>query len=165
MAWNCLEHFRGIKFTKPSSEIFNIGLWHLFIIIAAFPFPTCHEHFLRCQNPFKRIFFVNGAALTTNDTDVTISSAGAGISQINGVGHGDVLSGDIDAAVVLVTVTSAADWALWHLNNRNYMLTGDNDGVKVTGNRIDGLDSSASGGSENMANRPSFVPSRGIFVP
>ena len=87
---------------------------------------------------------VNGVALTANNTNVTISSAGTGISQINGVGSGDVLSGDIDSAAVLVTVTSADDTVLWRLNSKTYMLTGDNDGVQVTGNRIDGLDIAAS---------------------
>ena len=95
-------------------------------------------------NTNSRNVTINGAALNTNDTDVTISSAGAGISQINGVGSGDVLSGDIDSARVSVTVTSADDTALWSLNNRTYTLTGDADGVLITGNRIDGLDNAAS---------------------
>ena len=87
---------------------------------------------------------VNGAELTTNDTDVTISSAGSNITKVEGVGCGDVLSGDIDSAAVVVTVTSANDVASWQINSRNYKLTGDSDGVSVTGSRIDGLSANAS---------------------
>ncbi len=95
-------------------------------------------------NTSARNVTVNGAVFSTNNTNVTISSANENITRLEGVGSGDILSGDIDSATVLVTVASADDTALWRLNSRTYMLTGDNDGISVTGSRIDGLDNAAS---------------------
>ena len=94
-------------------------------------------------NTNSRNVTVNGAALTTNNTDVTISSAGTGISRIDGLKSGDSLSGTLDSSTVMVTVGSADDVVSWSLNSKTYTMMRDNDGVSVTGNRIDGLDNSA----------------------
>ena len=82
---------------------------------------------------------VNGTAFTTSNTDASIISAGIGISRVEGLVSGDTVSGELENTAVVMS----SDGIL-NINERNYILSGDSDGIEITGNRIDGLDRNAS---------------------
>ena len=88
---------------------------------------------------------VNGSAFTTSNTDVSISSAGTGISEINGLVSGDSISGALDTTAVLIPATTDTDTnrSIVTVNSIGYTLIGDDDGVTLIDNSIYGLNGSA----------------------
>lgn len=87
---------------------------------------------------------INGGKFTTTNTDVTISSAGANITRVDGLNSGDSIGGNLDSSTVAMPATTDTDTSVLTINERSYRLGNDSDGVLITGNRIDGLNSGAS---------------------
>ena len=87
---------------------------------------------------------INGGTFTTTNTDVTISSAGANITRVEGLDSGDTIGGNLDSSTVVMPSTTNTDISVLTINERTYTLENDSDDVLLTGNRIDGLNSGAS---------------------
>ena len=81
---------------------------------------------------------VNDVSFTTSNTDASIISAGVGISRVEGLVSGDTVSGELDTTTVVMSSAG-----ILNINENNYVLTDDNNGVEITGRRIDGLDNDA----------------------
>ena len=112
---------------------------------------------------------VNGAAFATTNTDASIISAGVGISAIQGLVSGDTISGDLKLAAALIPGTTNTDINILTINERSYSLGNDSDGVAITGNIIDGLNSGASltvgaAGSYLVNNTPLNAKIGDVFI-
>lgn len=87
---------------------------------------------------------INGGTFTTTNTDVTISSAGLNITRIDGLNSGDTIGGNLNSSTVIMPAATDTDTSVLTINERSYSLSNDSDGVSLTGNRVDGLNSGAS---------------------
>ena len=83
---------------------------------------------------------VNGAAIYSNNTDASLVSSGSGVGTISGLKDNDSVTAPDGTQVIMPAESDLT------VNNRKYTLTGDENGISISGSTqptVGGLDSGA----------------------
>ena len=94
---------------------------------------------------------INGAAVSSNDTDVTIVAAGSGISAVLGAKDGDSINVPEGTAVEM-DMDGNSDTAAITVNGKTFEVTGDTDTVAFTAGSPDSISGLAPGASLRAVN-------------
>ena len=101
------------------------------------------EDFAGTVSGFTGDVAINGNDFFTDDSDTTIISDGENITGV-GLNDGAVISGDLDNADISIPGAAGDDSVAVTINDVDFELAGDDDGIVISGKEITGFDSDAS---------------------